>query len=67
MEEIENGQLVRMVVVQPVELRCAECGDKIGEALEEMTVYCEDCFATIRDKKDELEENINKIRELTGE
>lgn len=67
MEEIENGQLVRMVVVEPIELRCAECNEKIGEVFEEITAYCEDCFTTIRDKRDELEENINKIRELTGE
>lgn len=63
----EDTKFVKVVVVEPIEIRCAECNEPIGITVEklESSVYCEDCHSTMKDKIDELEDSINKIRELT--
>lgn len=62
MEETENGKLFRMVEVNPVEIKCAECDSFLFEALEEQEVYCSECFNEAKNRKDELQEIVNEVK-----
>lgn len=64
MQETENGKLVRVIEVNPVEIRCIECNEVLGESLEEVEVVCSSCYENLKEEKNELQDNIDKIREL---
>jgi len=74
MEPNDKTQYVKMVVVKPFKVNCAECDRPLFDCI--MTekesedqpdeVYCAECYSEQKDKIEEQENTLGQISDLVG-